>query len=107
MEEPLTQEVVTTDASQLYGWGGYLQNMEVQGTWNRAESKLHINLLEMEAVAKTLRHFEKWLVGKVVLVRCDNDTVVSYINKEGGTKSPSLCMRTWNLYCGLKPKILL
>ena len=97
IEEPLTQEVVTTDASQLYGWGGYLQNMEVQGTWNRAESKLHINLLEMEAVAKTLRHFEKWLVGKVVLVRCDNDTVVSYINKEGGTKSPSLCMRTWNL----------
>ena len=97
LEQQLVQEIVTTDASQLYGWGGHLQNMEVQGSWNSEESRLHINLLEMEAVAKTLQHFENWLTGKVVLVKCDNDTVVSYINKEGGTKSPSLCIKTWNL----------
>jgi ribonuclease HI len=94
---PTVQEVVTTDASQLVGWGGHFREWNVQGTWGPEEAKLHINVLEMLAVERTLRHFQEWLKGKVVLVRSDNMTVVTYLNKEGGTKSPSLCMRVWRL----------
>ena len=88
---------VTTDASSLHGWGGYLGDLEVQGKWDSQWKLEHINMLEMEAVFKTCMHFVSHLQGKVVRVRCDNSTVVSYINKEGGTKSPSLCMLAWKL----------
>jgi hypothetical protein len=58
----------------------------------------HINILEMEAVFRTCHHFQDSLRNKLVLVRCDNMTVVSYINKEGGgTHSPSLVMLAWKL----------
>jgi ribonuclease HI len=92
-----TQEVVTTDASKLVGWGGHFKSMDVQGKWDMEEAQLHINVLELIAVVKTLNHFKEWLIGKTVLVRCDNVTVVTYINKQGGTRSPSLCMRVWKL----------
>jgi hypothetical protein len=36
----------------------------------------------------------------------DNSTVVRYINKQGGTHSPQLCMRTWKLWFSL-PCVLL
>ena len=32
-----------------------------------------------------------------MLVYCDNMTVVTYVNKEGGTRSPSLCRETLKL----------
>jgi hypothetical protein len=57
----------------------------------------HIKILEMEAVFRTCHHFQDSLRNKLVLVRCDNMTVVSYINKEGGTRSPSLGMLAWKL----------
>ena len=37
------------------------------------------------------------LKGHSVLVRSDNTTVVQYLNKQGGTKSPQLCLLTCNL----------
>ena len=43
------------------------------------------------------QQFEHVVKGKVVLVRSDNFTVVTYINKEGGTKSPTLCYLTWDI----------
>jgi hypothetical protein len=57
----------------------------------------HINILEMEAVFRTCHHFQDQLRDKLVLIKCDNSTVVSYINKEGGTRSPSLGMLAWKL----------
>ena len=30
-------------------------------------------------------------------MRSDNSTVVAYINRQGGTRSTSLCFRTWSL----------
>ena len=52
----------------------------------------------MEAVIRTIKHFLPTLKGKNVLIRCDNSTVVQYINKQGGTKSIPLCLKTWKLW---------
>jgi hypothetical protein len=89
---------LTTDASKS-GYGGDLSKKETfQGIWFKKESLLHINVLEMEAVMLSIQHFLPKLVGKNVLIRLDNSTVVRYINKQGGTHSPQMCMRTWKLW---------
>ena len=88
---------ITTDAS-LTGYGGHLNNQIVQGKWDKRHKHLHINCLEMEAVFLSLKHFQKQIQNKTVLIRCDNTTVVQYINKQGGTKSPRLCYQTWELW---------
>jgi hypothetical protein len=86
---PEPQIEVFTDAS-LFGWGAHVQQQTVSGVWTEAQSLLHINILEMEAVRLALLHFKQLLVNKVVLVATDNTTVVSYINRQGGTHSDSL-----------------
>ena len=50
----------------------------------RAESKLHINHLELKAVFLALKDFQALCCNKTVLIATDNTTVVAYINKEGG-----------------------
>ena len=57
----------------------------------------HISALEMSAVMQMMRHFLTRIQGKHVLIRSDNMTVVSYLNKQWGPKSPSLCVQTWHL----------
>ena len=52
----------------------------------------------MEAVMLSIQHFLPKLVGKNVLIRLDNSTVVRYINKQEDTHSPQLCMKTWKLW---------
>ncbi|CAC5397867.1 unnamed protein product [Mytilus coruscus] len=42
--------------------------------------------------------FMKILKGKCVLIRSDNTSIVQYINRQGGTKSPNLCFLTWELW---------
>ena len=46
----------------------------------------------------TVQHFLSHLKGKCVLIRSDNTSVVQYINRQGGTKSPNLCYLTWELW---------
>lgn len=45
----------------------------------------------MRAVQLALIHFGSTLLKSKVLSRCDNSTVVSYFNREEGTKSFQLC----------------
>ena len=85
-----------TDASNE-GWGAHLGDYMAKGLWSRSESTLHINLLELKAVLLALKQFEQWCCNQIVLVCTDNTTVVSYINKEGGMKSGSLCALLWRL----------
>jgi ribonuclease HI len=95
---PHPQVTVYTDAS-MEGWGACLEESTISGLWNLEQSKEHINLLELRAVVLGLEHFLQKVQGKIVLIRSDNSTVVTYINRQGGTKSPSLCMMTWKLLC--------
>ena len=46
---------------------------------------------------KALQAFKSRVLHKLVLVKTDNSTVVSYINSQGGTHSLSLCLATWEL----------
>ena len=98
---PLTQsqpqvEMETDSSSEK--WGGLCQGKYVQGVWSLEEQKLHINVLEMRAVILVVAHFHTQLKDSHLLVRSDNMSVVCYIQKMGGTKSPQLCMETWKLF---------
>ncbi len=86
---------LTTDASQS-GWGASLDPMGrlYQGTWSPEEVDLHINLLEMRAIYLALVQAGPLVSFQVVMVSTDNTTVVSYLQKQGGTHSVSLCLQT-------------
>ena len=104
--QPPHQLVVTTDASKI-GWGGFIPGQSAKGTWTVEESRVHINLLELWAVRNTLIDLGQSIHHQRVLVKSDNSTVVSYINKQGGTRSEVLCMETrklilWCLNIGTK-----
>ena len=88
---------ITTDASKTV-WGGHLKNQTAQGLWSNEFKNKHINILELEAVLRTIQHFSQVLKNKQVLIRTDNTTVVQYINKQGGTRSMELCILTWKLW---------
>ena len=67
-------------------WGAHLEGDMLQGKWDPQEQRLHINLLEMRAVAKAFQGFS--------LPPEANSTGVSYINRERGTCSLSLWKET-------------
>jgi hypothetical protein len=96
---PRPSVTMTTDAS-LKAWGAHAQGMTVQGKWTKHQSSLHINVLELMAVQKGLLAFLSFLKNKSILVQTDNSTVISYINKAGGTQSPALCQVAWEI-CNL------
>lgn len=72
-----------TDASP-YGWGAHLEDRNVFGKWTVIEQSSPINLLELSAVENALHHFRDYVKHRQVLLRTDNSTVVSYINRQGG-----------------------
>ncbi|KAK7115603.1 hypothetical protein V1264_001441 [Littorina saxatilis] len=81
-----------TDAS-LEGWGAHLEDHTTFGLWTQTQVKWHINLLELEAVFLALTEFLPFVKGEHVLVHSDNTTVVSYLNKQGGSRSLPLSHR--------------
>ena len=89
---PAPEISLCTDAS-LQGWGAHLlpEFVTISGLWTQEERPYHINDLELLAVRKAVQHWRHQLANKVVLILSDNSTVVAYINKQGGTKSRSLC----------------
>ena len=85
--------VLTTDASQS-GWDATLPPHRVSSSWSKEESLVHINSLELRAVFLALKSLEVHVTGQSLLFHSDNTTVVSFINFQGGTHSPSLCLLT-------------
>ncbi len=82
--------VVTTDASTL-SWGAVCEGMPASGQWSEPQIRWHINRLELEAVFLALKEFQTQLERQHVLIRTDNTSVVSYINRQGGVRSKALC----------------
>ena len=92
---------IFTDASNQ-GWGAHMGNSKISGTWTLTDRKLHINCLEFKAVTFALQHWAPLLQGCQVMIATDNSTVVSYINKQGGTRSPTLLRLTVDLFLWLE-----
>ncbi|XP_077862457.1 uncharacterized protein LOC144344249 [Saccoglossus kowalevskii] len=86
MDKAKPTVTLVTDAS-MTGWGGHCMDGIAHGQWNEKQRKFHINRLEMLAVQFSLQSFKKAVKNRAVLIRSDNQTVVAYLNKEGGTKS--------------------
>lgn len=96
---------LTTDAS-LKGWGATLMGRTVNGIWSRKMARLHINVLELQAVFLALRHFLPHSEGRHVLVKTDNSTVVAYINRQGGTRSLHLHELAKKIIMWCSPRLL-
>lgn len=62
------------------------------------EKSLHINYLELTAAFIALRCFSSDLQRVQVLLRVDNTTAVSYINRMGGVQYPGLISRAKELW---------
>ena len=75
---------------------------KISGTWTLTDRKLHINCLEFNAVTLALQHWAPLLQGRQVMVATDNSTVVSYINKQRGTRSPTLLRLAVDLFLWLE-----
>ena len=85
-----------TDASNE-GWGAHLDHNSIKGLWSDREKRLHINVLELKAVSLALLNFKDQCQNQTVLVATDNSTVVTNINKQGGTHSAEMCALLWNI----------
>ena len=87
-----------TDASH-YGWGAHLEptTLSFHGRWTDYQSQLHINMFEMMAIQLALKQAITFIHHSCIMISTDNTTVVSYINKQGGTHSPNLCVEVWEI----------
>ncbi len=63
--------------------GALCEGKPTFGHWSKAEKGFHINCLEMLAVCRACQFFLPDLIGRHVLIRSDNMSVVSYINHQG------------------------
>ncbi len=83
--------ILTTDASEL-GWGGWISlpsNPEeplhqAAGFFTRRLAEQSSNFREMNAVHFCLLAFQPLLRGHSILLRTDNSTTMSYVNRYGG-----------------------
>ena len=87
-----------TDASH-FGWGAHLEpvRLSFHGRWTEDQSQLHINVLEMMVIPFELKQVITFIHHSCIMISTDNTTVISYINKQGGTHSPNLCVEVWEI----------
>ena len=84
---------------RFYAWvGAHIWDSQISGIWTRLDHQLHINCLELKALIAVLRHWVSALQGHQVLIATDNTTVVSNINKQGGTHSLTLLRLVVDLF---------
>ena len=96
---PTVHSLILTSDSSATGWGAHFQDISLQGVWSLQEQAMHINVLELRAARLAVQQLVSHLSGHTVLLRLDNTAAVAYVNKQGGTKSFSLCweaVQLWN-----------
>lgn len=74
----------------LTGWGAFSKGQKTHGWWSEKEKKSHINQLELKAAFFGLQCFSSNDRNCEVLLRMDNTTAISYVNKVGGIRYPKL-----------------
>lgn len=79
---------IATDSS-LSGWGAHYQQLDVKthGHWDRAQSLLHIDVLDILAIEMGLKSFASKMRDIDILLRVDNTVAIAYINRLGGCRS--------------------
>ncbi|KAG8537238.1 hypothetical protein GDO81_024849 [Engystomops pustulosus] len=80
---------IQTDASQR-GWGAVMPQQFSQGTWTEEITRRSSNFRELQAVWEALSANTPLLAHQHLLILSDNTTTVSYIKRQGGTRSPLL-----------------
>lgn len=80
---------IYTDASRT-GWGAFCNNSRTGGGWTDSELEFHINYLELLAVFLGLKTYARDRYSCNILLRVDNTTAISYINRMGGIQYPHL-----------------
>lgn len=88
---------IFSDASKT-GWGAYCNGNRAHGAWKETESHFHINYLELLAIFLALKTFAKELSDCAILLRVDNNTALSYINRMGGIQYPHLNDLTFQIW---------
>ena len=79
--------------------GSFLQGILTGGCWNAQEAELHINSLEMLAAFYAIKAFINNCQGISVLLCTDNMSVLTYVNRMGGTRSLLLTAQAIDLWC--------
>lgn len=80
---------IFTDASKT-GWGVACGEHTASGLWSDIERSRHINYLELMAVLFGIKIFANNLRNCQTLLRVDNTTAISYVNRMGGIRFPHL-----------------
>lgn len=88
---------IFSDASTT-GWGAACGTETASGPWSNKEREQHINLLELLAAFIALKIFAKDCTDCKILMRIDNSTAISYINRMGGIQFPHLTEITKSIW---------
>jgi len=80
---------IFSDAS-LTGWGASCGSFRLHGWWSDVDRSLHINALELKAAFFALKCFAANFQNREILLRIDNTTALSYINRFGSIQHPLL-----------------
>lgn len=80
---------IFSDAS-LTGWGASCGNQQSHGWWTENDRVLHINALELKAAFLALKCFATNHQNCEILLRLDNTTAISYVNRFGSVQYPLL-----------------
>lgn len=89
---------IFTDASPT-GWGAFANGERAHGFWSIKQSRKHINFLELVAAYYGLKCFAKNKFNCQILLRLDNTTAISNINRMGSVKYKhlnSITSKIWN-----------
>ena len=114
IRDPIITIIITTDASKE-GWGGTYKNLntqrrlKTQGPWSEEQRKLHINVLELQAVQNSLESLANKAENTSIKVMLDNTSAVAAIKKMGSSKSwrlNKIATEIWN-WCRSKGIMLI
>lgn len=85
----VASQEIYSDAS-LSNWGASCGDLRTHGWWSEEEKLEHINFLEHKAAFYALRCLTSDVQDSYILLRIDNTTALSYVNRFGSVQYPHL-----------------